>query len=194
MENNKIDAYVKRLITLLAKKMDIDISKYDMKELAKGMFVELEHGSKNHKFDVTGDDPEQTFKIVLTHMEELPDYYTRLEKMENETKSVKTETEKDDEDDVEEEKDDSEETKKENKLQESTANRFKELCGLIENTDKKQLKNNNFQVNTKKKLLKEEVDPEKFDIVKFSNDGLGEKKSEEEIDLYRMDKKNKNTL
>ena len=193
MENNKIDAYVKRLITLLAKKMDINISKYDMKELSKGMFVELEHGSKNHKFDVTGDDPEQTFKIVLTHMEELPDYYTRLEKMENEAKSVKTETGKDDEED-EDVKEETEDFKEKHKIQESMANRFKELCGLVENTDKKQLKNNNFQVNTKKKLLKEEVDPEKFDIVKFSNDGLGEKKSEEEVDLYRMDKKNKNTL
>lgn len=74
--------YTEELIKIIAKKADIDISKFDMKELVMGMSVELEHGSKNEKTDITGDDPEATFKIVLAHMYELPDYYTRLKKME----------------------------------------------------------------------------------------------------------------
>lgn len=79
--------YTKQLIKTLAKKLDIDISKFDMKELVMGMDVELEHGTKNIKTDVTGDDPEATFKIVMAHMHELPDYYTRLKKMENKSKN-----------------------------------------------------------------------------------------------------------
>lgn len=74
--------YTEELIKIIAKKADIDISKFDMKELVMGMSVELEHGSKNEKTDITGDDPDATFKIVLAHMYELPDYYTRLKKME----------------------------------------------------------------------------------------------------------------
>ncbi len=55
-----------------------------MDELVKGMFAELEHGSHNQNTNVTDDDPIQTFKIALAHLDELPDYYTRLEKLEDE--------------------------------------------------------------------------------------------------------------
>ena len=37
--------------------------------------------------DVTGDDPMLTGKIALAHLNEFPDYYTRLEKMEREAKA-----------------------------------------------------------------------------------------------------------
>ena len=36
--------------------------------------------------DVTGDDPIVTAKIALAHLNEFPDYYTRLEAMEEEAK------------------------------------------------------------------------------------------------------------
>jgi hypothetical protein len=36
--------------------------------------------------DVTGDDPQLTGKIALAHLKEFPDYYTRLERMEEEAK------------------------------------------------------------------------------------------------------------
>jgi len=187
--NKKVKGYAEKLITLLAKKMDLDITKYDMNELVQGMLVELEHGSQNDKTNVTDDNPTETFKIVLVHMDELPDYYTRLEKMEKEAGLVKTETQEETEESSEE---DSEEETEEKKLtMENAAKRFKELCGIVENDEKKQLKNALYQEKPKKTLLKEEIDPTKFDIVKFSNDGLGEKGSDEEIDLYKMQTKTK---
>jgi hypothetical protein len=36
--------------------------------------------------DVTGNDPAVTGKIALAHLNEVPDYYTRLDRMEEEAK------------------------------------------------------------------------------------------------------------
>ena len=47
-----------------------------------GMDVELEHGTVDPNTNVTNDDPLTTAKIALAHLNEFPDYYTRLEKME----------------------------------------------------------------------------------------------------------------
>jgi len=57
-------------------------------QLCMGMKVELEHGKVNPKTDVTGDDPIKTKKIALAHLNELPDYYTRLAKMERDGKKA----------------------------------------------------------------------------------------------------------
>jgi len=43
-----------------------------------GLNVELEHGSCNPATDVTHDDPILTGKLVLAHLNDFPDYYTRL--------------------------------------------------------------------------------------------------------------------
>ena len=48
------------------------------------MNVELEHGRRDPLTDVTGDDPLVTAKIALAHLREMPDYYTRLSRMEAE--------------------------------------------------------------------------------------------------------------
>ena len=48
--------------------------------------VELEHGLHDASTNVTGDDPLVTGKIALAHLNEFPDYYTRLERMEEEAK------------------------------------------------------------------------------------------------------------
>jgi len=183
--NETTKGYAEKLITLLAKKTGTDISTYDMDELIQGMLVELEHGTQNPETNVTDDDPEKTFKIVLAHMDELSDYYTRLKKMESEADSVKTD-DSEKEDDLYEEKDEKKATV------ECVSKRFKELCGIVENEEKKQLTNELYQENSKKTLLTEEIDPTKFNIVKFSNDGLGEKRTEDEIDLYKMQRKKKN--
>ena len=190
--NEKTNGYAKKLIELLAGKMDIELSKYNMDELIQGMLVELEHGSKNEKTDVTGDDPSQTLKLVLAHMDELPDYYTRLKKMESEADSVKTDNVEEKEEDEDDDEDNEDKKQDKKSLTENTAKRFKELCGIMENKEKKQLNNQLFQEGKKKFLLKEEIDPAKFDVAKFSNDGLGKKTSDEEIDLYKMQKKEKN--
>ena len=52
-----------------------------------GLEVEFEHGSHDSQTNVTNDDPVLTAKIALAHLKELPDYYTRLKKMEGEAGS-----------------------------------------------------------------------------------------------------------
>jgi hypothetical protein len=53
-----------------------------LEALRRGMEVELEHGSRDPRTNVTDDDPILTGKIALAHLRELPDYYARLEEME----------------------------------------------------------------------------------------------------------------
>ena len=48
--------YPPLFIKRVAEKSGIDISKYDINQVAKGFKVELEHGTKG-KYDVTHDDP-----------------------------------------------------------------------------------------------------------------------------------------
>ena len=60
---------------------------FDVEQFRMGMEVELEHGRRDPQTDVTGSDPVVTGKIALAHLKELPDYYTRLKKMEAEAGS-----------------------------------------------------------------------------------------------------------
>jgi hypothetical protein len=53
------------------------------------MDVELEHGTHDLATNVTDDDAIVTGKIALAHLNEFPDYYVRLEKMEAEAKREK---------------------------------------------------------------------------------------------------------
>jgi hypothetical protein len=56
------------------------------KDLLKGMYVELEHGSVIPVSNITQNDTMMTFKIALAHLLEFPDYYERLEKLEEQAK------------------------------------------------------------------------------------------------------------
>ena len=56
--------------------------KYDAGEFYMGINVELEHGTVDPATNVTDDDPVVTAKIALAHLNELPNYYTLLEEME----------------------------------------------------------------------------------------------------------------
>ena len=47
-----------------------------------GLNVELEHGSKDTNTNISNSDPILTGKIALAHLNELPDYYTRLKRIE----------------------------------------------------------------------------------------------------------------
>lgn len=58
-------------------------SSFDAEQLRAGMEVEFEHGSRDPATNVTGDDPILTGKIALVHLNEFPDDYTRLERMED---------------------------------------------------------------------------------------------------------------
>jgi len=57
---------------------------FNVDEFRRGMDVELEHGRHDVVTNVTDDDPLVTGKIALAHLNEFPDYYTRLERMEEE--------------------------------------------------------------------------------------------------------------
>jgi len=65
-------------------KLGIFWTKFDVEQFRMGMNVELEHGKIDPNTNVTNDDPLTTAKIALAHLNEFPDYYTRLKKMEEE--------------------------------------------------------------------------------------------------------------
>ena len=68
----------------IGEKLGIDWSKFDVQQYRIGLDVELEHGKIDPHTNVTGDDPILTGKIALAHLNEIADYYTRLEEMEEE--------------------------------------------------------------------------------------------------------------
>jgi hypothetical protein len=61
-------------------------SPFDVDQFRRGMDVELEHGRHDLRTNVTDDDPIITGKIARAHLNEFPDYYTRLEQMEEQAK------------------------------------------------------------------------------------------------------------
>jgi len=68
----------------IGEKLGMDFLKYDINEFRRGLEVELEHGKRDPQTNVTNDNPYTTGKIAWAHLNELPDYYTRLDKMEME--------------------------------------------------------------------------------------------------------------
>ncbi|MBU0493371.1 MAG: hypothetical protein KKA73_04060 [Chloroflexi bacterium] len=64
--------------------LGIDWQKFDVEQFRMGLDVELEHGTQDPATNVTNDDPIMTGKIALAHLNEFPDYYTRLDQMEEE--------------------------------------------------------------------------------------------------------------
>jgi len=66
--------------------IDWDSSPFDVDQFRRGMDVELEHGLHDLGTNVTDDDPITTGKIARAHLNEFPDYYTRLEQMEEQAK------------------------------------------------------------------------------------------------------------
>lgn len=61
-------------------------SPFDVDQFRRGLGVELEHGLHDPATNVTGDDAVTTGKIARAHLNEFPDYYTRLEQMEEQAK------------------------------------------------------------------------------------------------------------
>jgi len=64
--------------------LGIKWDKFDVEQFRRGMDIELEHGLENPITNVTNDDALMTGKIALAHLNEFGDYYTRLDKMEEE--------------------------------------------------------------------------------------------------------------
>ncbi len=68
----------------IGERLGVTWDKFDIEQFRMGMDVELEHGLVDPETNVTDDDPLMTGKIALAHLNEFPDYYTRLDKMEEE--------------------------------------------------------------------------------------------------------------
>jgi len=77
----------------IGEQLGIKWDKFDVEQFRKGMNVELEHGTVDANTNVTDDDSLVTGKIALAHLNELSDYYTRLEEMEEEGEEAQKEKE-----------------------------------------------------------------------------------------------------
>ena len=62
-------------------------SPFDVDQFRMGMDVELEHGTRDLETNVTDDDMTVTAKIARAHLNEFPDYYSRLAIMEAEAEA-----------------------------------------------------------------------------------------------------------
>jgi hypothetical protein len=71
----------------IGEQLGITWEKFDLDQFGRGLDVELEHGTVDPHTNVTSDDPVMTGKIALAHLNEYPDYYDRLEKMEKEAEA-----------------------------------------------------------------------------------------------------------
>lgn len=71
----------------IGEQLGIQWDKFNIEQFRQGIDVELEHGTRDPETNVTDDNPLTTGKIALAHLNEFPDYYDRLEKMEKEAAS-----------------------------------------------------------------------------------------------------------
>ncbi len=67
--------------------IDWATSLFDVEQFRMGMDVELEHGTRDPQTNVTDDDVNVTAKIARAHLNEFPDYYSRLAVMEAEAEA-----------------------------------------------------------------------------------------------------------
>jgi Protein of unknown function (DUF5661) len=67
--------------------VDWDASRSGLEQFRMGMDVELEHGTRDLETNVTDDDATVTAKIARAHLNEFPDYYSRLAVMESEAEA-----------------------------------------------------------------------------------------------------------
>ncbi len=64
-----------------------ETSRFGVEQFRMGIDVELEHGTQDLETNVTDDDVTVTAKIARAHLNEFPDYYTRLAVMEAEAEA-----------------------------------------------------------------------------------------------------------
>ncbi len=75
----------------IGEKVGINFTQYDLDQFRMGLRVELEHGADDPETNVTNGDLVMTAKIAWAHLKEIPDYYTRLNKMEAEAEAEASE-------------------------------------------------------------------------------------------------------
>lgn len=77
--------YTEEEAQIIGVDIGVDFNIFSLSEFRRGLEVEMEHGSLwGDETNVTKDDPHFTGKIAWAHLKEIPDYYTRLDKMEAE--------------------------------------------------------------------------------------------------------------
>ncbi len=76
--------YTQEQVKVVGEQLGVDWSRFDVEQFRKGMDIEMEHGLVDPDTNVSNDDPVTTGKIALAHLNEFPDYYDRLEEMEEE--------------------------------------------------------------------------------------------------------------
>ncbi len=74
---------------IIQQQVGAEAQQIPVEEFQKGLEVELEHGIRYPDANVTHNHPLMTGKIVLAHLKESLDYYTRLEVMELEGDMLK---------------------------------------------------------------------------------------------------------
>lgn len=68
------------------KKLGVNFDVISVDTLQTGINVELEHGKRHGRTNITNDSIILSATIALAHLEEFPDYYEALEKMEEKLK------------------------------------------------------------------------------------------------------------
>lgn len=58
-------------------RLSVDWEKYNLEQFRIGLFVELEQGMDDPTSDLTEAEMQKTSKIVLAHLDEVPEYYTK---------------------------------------------------------------------------------------------------------------------
>ncbi len=69
-------------IVRVAKKLKVNLDVVSIDTLCIGVKIELEHGRIHPRTNVSNNDLTKTIKIALAHIEEFPDYYDRLLRLE----------------------------------------------------------------------------------------------------------------
>ena len=77
---------------LVGDAIGIDWNVVDINQFRRGLEVELEHGLVTSGTNVTNDDMLTTGKIALAHINEISDYYTKLDLLENAKLNANTTT------------------------------------------------------------------------------------------------------
>ena len=83
----KKKSFTSREAKEIGDRLGIKWDDFDVEQFRMGMDVELEHGKRDKQTNVTNDDALMTGKIALAHLKEFPDYYDRLDKLEEEAKA-----------------------------------------------------------------------------------------------------------
>ncbi|MEP7137512.1 MAG: DUF5661 family protein [Chloroflexota bacterium] len=92
---NKKQQFSTEAASSIGAQLKIDWSQIDLEQFRRGLEVELEHGAIDPETDVTDDDQVLTGKIAWAHLNEIRDYYTRLDQMETEADKYWSEQERD---------------------------------------------------------------------------------------------------